>query len=298
MPTLVLRRYIESSMGRLSRLDSRLRTKCVSTCRLKWSHYIEIRMTRKTPLCRNCGMPMKGHARSGCRMPNSPEQKYDGASMTPSFVIPETGPFRRQNPNYIPPPPPQMEPLILSSAFLAPTEPVYSVNTMQRSFRPIQQFTPNWSTRPSSPQPHPSCRIPKQQYPSFVLESASPVDALYPASVFGVQPGDDDSVNLVAGIYQVPSTTVESLRTRALSNGIYCVPLKEKLLLKEEEEVEERSMQNDDSDLTWIITGPDPSDVDALVAILQPPPRGIMQMFRDMVLYYGALALLLLLCVF
>ena len=253
-------------------------------------------MTRKTPLCRNCGMPMKGHSRSGCLIPNSrysPEQKDDGISMissTPSFVIPENGPFRRQNPNYVPSPPSQMEPLILSSASLTPTEPVCSVNTMQRSFPPLQQFTPNWS-RPSSPQPH--HQIPKQQSSSFVLESASPVVSLSPASVFCVQPGD--SVKLVAGIYEVPSTTVESLRIRALSNGIYCVPLE---LPKEEH------MQNVDlAPSTWTIAGTNPSDVDALVAILQPRARGlvsqirpttIMQMVRDVdALYCVAFALFL-----
>jgi hypothetical protein len=122
------------------------------------------RMARRTPLCRHCGMPMKGHSKSGCLIPNSPEQKDEEASMissTPSFVIPETGPFRRQNPNYIPPP--QMDPLVLSSASLTPTEPV----TTQRSFPPLQQFTPTWS-RPSSPQPN--RRVSKQQS-SFVLES-------------------------------------------------------------------------------------------------------------------------------
>ena len=96
------------------------------------------RMTRKTPLCRKCGMPMKGHSRSTCLLP---KQKDDGILSTPSFVIPETGPFRRQNPNYVPPPP---EPLILSSASLTTTEPVFSVNsTTQRSYPPIQQFTPH-----------------------------------------------------------------------------------------------------------------------------------------------------------
>ena len=246
-------------------------------------------MIRKTPLCRNCGMPMKGHSRPRCLITNSPEQKDDGASIiasTPSFVIPETGPFRRQNPNYhdVPSPPSKMEPLVLSSTSLTPTEPVCSVNTMQHSLPPIQQFTPNWSG-PSSPQPR--RRVPKQHSP----ESASPVAASLPASVFGVQPGD--SVRLVSSIYQVPSTTVNSLRTRALSNGNYCVPLK---LLKEER------MQNVDlARSTWIVTGPNPSDVDALVAILQQ--RGfvsqirsttIMQMVRDMdALHYGALALFL-----
>jgi hypothetical protein len=291
-------------MGRLSRLDSRLRSPYqgsvpVSPCRLKSPVSLKpsYRMTRKTPLCRNCGMPMKGHSRSGCLIPNNTEQKDDGASMissTPSFVIPETGPFRRQNPNYVPPPPSRMESLVLSSASLTPTEPVCSVNTMQRNFfPPLQQFTPNWS-RPSSPQPHP--RVPKQQSP-FVLESASPVAALLPASGFGVQPGD--SVRLVAGIYQIPSTTIESFRTRALSNGIYCVPLK---LLKEE-----RTQNVDLARSTWVITGPNPSDVDALVAILQL--RGlvrvsqiwlttIVQMVKIMdALHYRALALLLL-CIF
>lgn len=253
-------------------------------------------MTRQTPLCRKCGMPMKGHSRSGCLIPNSTEQKDNGASMilsTPSFVIPETGPFRRQNPNYIRPTPSQMQPLVLSSASLTPTEPVCSVNTRQRSCPPIQQFTPNWS-RPSSPQPHPSRRVPKQQSP-FVLESASPVAALFPASVFGVQPGD--SVGLVAGIYQVPSTTVESFRTRALSNGIYCVPLK----LPKEERMRDVDLPRS----TWIITGPNPSDVDALVAILQPrglisqiPLTVIIQMARGMyALHHRALALILL-CIF
>lgn len=237
------------------------------------------------PLCRSCGMPMKGHSKSGCLILNRPEQKGDGTSVissTPSFVIPETGPFRRQNPNYVPPP--QVEPLVLSSASLTPTEPVCSVNTAQRSFPPLQQFTPKWS-RPSSPQR--SRRIPKQQS-SFVLESASAVAASFPASVFGVQPGD--SVELVAGIYQVPSTTVQSLRIRALSNGIYCVPV---------EPVGEERIQNVDS--TWIVTGPNINDVDALVSILQPRdpvsriPTTIMQMVRDMnALHYGALALLLL----
>lgn len=218
-------------------------------------------MTRKTPLCRKCGMPMKGHPRLGCRIPNSAEQKDDsGASTTPSFVIPETGPFRRQNPNYVPPSPSQMEPLVLSSASLTTTEPVCSVNTMQqRSFPPFQQFTPNWS-RPSSPQPH--RRVPKQQSP-FVLDSTSLVTALYPASVFGVRPGDSESVTLVAGIYQIPSTTIESFRARALSNGVYCVPLN---LPKEE-----HTQNVDLARSTWIITGPNPNDVDALVAILRPP---------------------------
>ena len=256
---------------------------------------------RKTPLCRKCGMPMKGHSKSGCLIPNNTEQNDDGASIissTPSFVIPKTGPFRRQNPNYVPPPSSQREPLVLSSASLTPTEPVCSVNTMQRighSFPPVQQFTPTWS-RPSSPQPH--RRVPKQHSP-FVLESASPVAALLPTSVFGVQPGD--SVRLVAGIYQVPSTTIESFRIRALSNGIYCVPLKP---LKEER------MQNLTRS-TWIITGPDPSDVDALVAILQPRgfvsqirPTTILQMVLQLVrvmdaLHYRTVALLLLfLCIF
>ena len=265
-------------------------------------------MTRKTRMCRKCGMPMKGHSRSGCLISNSAEHKLEdnGVSMissTPSFVIPETGPFRRQNPNYVhPPPPTQMEPLVLSSASLTTTEPVCSVNTMhRRSTAPFQQFTPNWS-RPSSSQPH--HRVPKQQSP-FLLDptsAASLVTALLPASVFGVQPGD--SATLVAGIYQVPSTTIESFRTRALSNGIYCVPLN---LVKEEEE-ERRSMQNVDlaQSTTWIITGSDPSDVDALVAILQPA-RGpfsqiraptvtaIMQTARDMdVRQY----IVLLLCLF
>ena len=250
-------------------------------------------MTRKTPLCRKCGMPMKGHSRLTCLIPNRTEQKDDGVSMilsTPSFVIPETGPFRRQNPNYVPPPPSQTEPPVLSSASLTTTEPVCSVNTTQRSFPPAQQFTPNWS-RPSSPQPR--YRVPKQQSPS-VLDSALPVTALFPASVFDVQPQGGDSVRLVGGIYQLPSTTVESFLSQALSNGIYCVPLNH---LKKE--------QNDDlARSTWIITGPNPSDVDSLVAILQPRkglvsqmiwPTAIIQMVRGMdALQYRLLALLIL----
>ena len=253
-------------------------------------------MIRKAPLCRKCGMPMKGHSRSTCLIPNSTKQKDDGASMislTPSFVIPETGPFRRQNPNYVPPPPSQPEPLVLSSASLTTTEPVCSVNTTQRSFPPMQQFTPNWS-RPSSPQPH--CRVPKQQSP-FILDSASPVTALFPASVFDVQPLAGDSVRLVAGIYQLPSTTIESFRTQALLNGIYCVPLN---LPKEE-----HTQNVDLARSTWIITGPNPSDVDALVASLQPRRRGlfskmiwptaIVQMVRDMdALHYRVMVLLIL----
>ena len=248
---------------------------------------------RKTPLCRKCGMPMKGHSRSGCLMPNSAGQKDDSISMissTPSFVIPETGPFRRQNPNYLPPPPSQMEPLVLSSASLTPTEPVCSVNTTKRhSFPPLQQFTPNWS-RPSSPQPQQ--RVPKQQ-------SASPIAALSPASVFDVQPGD--FVRLVAGIYQVPSMTAESFRTRALSKGIYCVPLQK---VPKEERVQNVDLPR----LTWIVMGPNPSDVDAFAAILQPRgfvsllsqirPAAFIQLVRVMDgLHYRALALLLL-CVF
>lgn len=170
-----------------------------------------------------------------------------------------------------------MEPLVLSSASLTPTEPV----TTQRSF-PLQQFTPNWS-RPSSPQPN--RRVSKQQS-SFVLEPPSEVPALFPASVFGVQPGD--AVRLVASIYQVPTATVESLRTRALSNRIYCVPLEPK----------EEPMRNVDS--TWIVTGPNINDVDALVSILRPRepvsqmPTAIMRLVRGMnALHYGALALLL-----
>ena len=224
-------------------------------------------MSRKTPLCRKCGMPMKGHSRSGCRITNSPEQEGDGVSMISStpFVIPETGPFRRRNPNYVPPPHSQMEPLVLSSTSLTTTEPVCSANTTRRNNIPSfqQQFTPNWS-RPSSPQPY--HRVPKQQLP-FGLKS---VDALHPDSVFGVQP--DDSVKLVAGIYQVPSTTIESVRTRTLSNGLYWVPLN---LPKKEGE----NMQNVDlTTSTWIITGPEPSDVDALAAILQP--RGLFSQIR------------------
>ena len=243
-------------MGRLSRLDYRLRIKevCESMSPQKdpiHSNYSH-RTMQKTPMCRKCGMPMKGHSRSGCLISNSAAAEHkledDGVSMissTPSFVIPE---------------------IVLSSASLTSMEHVYSVNTMQRRSIPTsQQVTPNWS-RPSSPQPQ--HRVPRQQSP-FVLDSASAaslVTALHPDSVFGVQPGD--STTLVAGIYQVPSTTVESFRTRALSNGIYCVPLN---LVKEEEE-ERRSMQNVDlaQSTTWIITGPDPSDVDSLVAILQP----------------------------
>ena len=236
---------------------------------------------------------MKGHSRLTC-LPNKTEQKDDGASMissTPSFVIPETGPFRRRNPNYEPPPSPsQMEPLVLSSASLTSTEPVCSVNTTQHGFAripPVQQFTPNWS-RPSSPQPH--HRAPKQS-PS-ILDSTSPVTPLLPASVFGVQPGD--SVRLIAGIYQLPSTTIDSFRTRALSNGIYCVPLD---LLREE-----HTQKVDLAWSTWIITGPNPSDIDALVAILQPQriisqrrPTTIMKMVRDMdALHYRVLVLLLL----
>jgi len=225
---------------------------------------------------------MKGHSRSAC-LTNSNEQEGDGSSMflsTLSFIIPETGPFRRQNPNYVPPPPSQMEPLVLSSASLTTTEPVCSVNTIQRHNLPSfqqQQFTPNWS-RPSSPQPR--HRVPKQQ-------SASPVAAIHPDSVFGIHP--DDSVELIAGIYQVPNTTIESFRTRARSNDIHCVPLNlptKKLNLPKKGE-NTRNVDLTQSS-TWIITGPDSSNVDTLVAFLQP--RGlfsqirlteIMQMVRD-----------------
>jgi len=235
---------------------------------------------------------MKGHSRSSCPIPNGTEPKYDGPSMissTPSFVIPKTGPFRRQNPNYVPPPPLQTETLVLSSASLTTTEPVCSVNTTQRSFPPIQQFMPS---RPSSPQPH--HRVPKQQPGSpFVLDSASPDTALFPVS--RVQPLAGDSVK-VAVICQLPNTTIESFRTQAFSNGLYYVPLNP--LLKEEH------MQNVDlARSTWIITGPNPSYVDALAAILQPQ-RGlvsqirlteIIQMVKDMdALHYRVLALLLL----
>ena len=293
-------------MGRLSRLDyphplptKKLR-KCESMSPQNVPSHSSYRMTRKTPLCRKCGMPMKGHSRSTCLVPKNTEQKDDGTSMilsTPSFVIPETGPFRRQNPNYVPPPP---EPLILSSASLTTTEPVFSVNsTTQRSYPPIQQFTPHWS-RPSSPQSH--CRVPKQQHESpFLLNSASPVTSLFQTSVFGgQQPLAGDSVRLVAGIYQLPRMTVESFRTRALSNGMYCVPLD---LLKE------KHTQNVDlTRSTWIITGSDPNDVDALVAILHPRqglvsqmmiwPTAVKQMVRDMdALHYRVFALLLL-CIF
>lgn len=256
-------------------------------------------MTRKTPLCRNCAMPMKGHSRSGCLVPKlqtaSPEPKDDGTSIissTPSFIIPETGPFRRQNPNYVLQPPPKVETLVLSSASFTPTEPVRSANVMKPSFPPLQQFTPNWS-RPSSPQP--SRRVLKQQS-SFIPESASA--ALSPASVFGAQPGD--SVRLVAGIYELPSTTVKSFRTRALSNGIYCVPI-EPL----RESFSEGRIQNVDlPPSTWVVTGPMFSDVDALVATLRPRglvwrisqirPTTIMQVVRDLdALHYGAIALLL-----
>jgi len=232
---------------------------------------------------------MKGHPRLGCLVPNlqsSPEQKDDETSFipsTPSFVIPETGPFRRQNPNYVLPPssPPSNEaPTVLSSASFTPTEPVSSVNAMKGTLPSYQQFTPDWS-RPSSTQLH-----------RRVLKAQS--------SVFGAQPGD--SVRWVAGIYQIPTTTVESYRTRALSNGIYCVPIEGPL----KGNIPEARMELDDElePSTWIVTGSRYSDVDALVAILQPRglvwrilhvwPTAIMQVvpIRDMdVLHYGALTL-------
>ena len=267
-------------MGQLSQLDFPVPRDCESISPQKFpfhsNHHIEYRMTRKTHLCRNCGMRMKGHSRLGCLIPNSTEQNDDRASMilsTPSFVIPETGTFRRQNPNYVPPsPPPSQMAHVLPSAPLTPTESVCS-------FPPVRQFTPNWS-QPSSLQPH--LQAPKQQSP-FVLKSTSPIAALSQASIFGVQPGD--SVRLVAGIYQIPSTTIESFRTRALSNGSYCVPIK---LPKEE-----RLQHVDLARSSWIITGPNPSDVDALIAILQP--RGLVSQIMD-ALHYRTLALLL--CIF
>ena len=254
-------------------------------------------MTRKAPLCRNCGMPMKGHSKSGCLVPNlksatpSPEPKERILS-TPSFVIPETGPFRRQNPNYVLPPPlPKVENLPLSSASFTPTEPVSSMN--ERSFPPLQQlptlqqFTPNWS-RPSSPQS--SRRVLKQQS-SFVAPAAPS-----PASVFGTRLGD--SVRLVAGIYEVSNTIIKPVRARALSNGIYCVPI-EPLTGSSSEE---RTQDVDMSLSTWLVTGPKITDVDALVANLQPRrnvwwirPIAIMQKVRHSdALHYGALALFLL----
>jgi hypothetical protein len=155
---------------------------------------------------------------------------------------------------------------------------------------PLQQFTP--TGRPSSSQFEPHRRLPNQQSSFLPDSAASLVTALFPSSVFGVQPLDP--VRLVAGIYQIPSTTIESFRTRALSNGIHCVPLKE----------EHTGMQNVDlARSTWIITGPEPSDVDSLVATLQPPRglvsesqiRAVMQIVRDMdALHFRVLVLLFL----
>ena len=271
-------------------------------------------MARKAPLCRHCGMPMKGHSKSSCLKPKlqsitvSPEAEGDDGtsiiSSTPSFIIPETGPFRRQNPNYVLPSPPEVETLVLSSASFTPTEPVHeSVNELRRSFPPpFQQFTPNWS-RPSSPQQPSGQRGLKQQESSFVLGSGrSP--ALSPISVFGPRLGD--SVRLVAGIYEIPNTTVKAFRSQALSNGIYCVPIEP---LKKEEEKEEymQMQQNVDSlppstTTTWIVTGPRFNDVDVLVAVLQS--RGLVwqllwkanrQLVKNIgALYYGVLALFLL----
>lgn len=215
-------------------------------------------MTRRAPLCRNCGMPMKGHSKSGCLVPNV--ESSPGTSFipsTPSFVIPATGLFRRQNPNYtLPPPspPPKLE-SVLSSASLTPTEPVLeSIDAMKRSFPSYQQFTPDWS-QPSSAQP---TRRVLKAHSTFILE---------PPSLFDAQP---DSARCVAVIYQIPTTTVESYRTRALSNGIYCVPIEGPL----KENILDERMEDDDLEpSTWIVTGPRCSDVDTLVAILRP--RGL-----------------------
>ncbi|KAF8806263.1 hypothetical protein BYT27DRAFT_6646338 [Phlegmacium glaucopus] len=253
-------------------------------------------MTRKVPLCRNCAMPMKGHSKSGCLLPKSqtasPEPKDDGTSIissTPSFVIPETGLFRRQNPNYVWQPSPELETLVMSSASLTPTEPVHSANTVKHNIPPLQQSTPGWNRR-SSPQQQ-SSLVP----PEFTSAPLSP------ASVFGVQP--EGSVKLVACIYELPSTSVKSMRARALSNGIYSVPVEPLSGPSSSEE----SMQNINLSppSTWIVTGPKFSDVDALVAVLRP--RGLVwrisqirltaitQMVRDLdALHYGAIALFLL----
>lgn len=248
------------------------------------------RMARKAPLCRSCGMPMKGHSKSGCLIPKHLPSPDDGISTilsTPSFVIPETGPFRRQNPNYVLLSP-KAEPAVLSSASFTPTELVPSENAKQRSFPPFQQFTPNWS-RPSSPQP--TRRVPKQQQSSFVVDSAPA-----PLSLFTTQP--ENSVRLVAAIYQVPNTATESFLTRAVSNGIYCVPVE-----PPRELISEDHTQNVDwkPSSTWIVTGRMTGTVNSLVAILRPRGLGstsVIQMVRSMnALHYGVLAVLLL-CVF
>ena len=68
---------------------------------------------------------------------------------------------------------------------------------------------------------------------------------------------------------------------------------------------EEHAQNVDLARSTWIITGPNPSDVDALVASLQPRRRGlfsqmiwptaIVQMVRDMdALHYRVMVLLIL----
>ena len=110
---------------------------------------------------------------------------------------------------------------------------------------------------------------------------------IFPRFIFEVQPLPawvaGDSVRLIAGIYQLPSTTIDSFRTRtqAILNGIYCVPLN---LLKEEQNV-------DLARSTWIITGSNHSDLDALVYILQRQrglvsqmiwPTAIIWMVRNM----------------
>ena len=270
MPTLQLGNYIikKSSKGRLSQLE--LSSPYQGSYHLKrfpFHSNPSYRMTRKTLLCRKRG---KGHSRSTCLIRNTLSKK------TSRHQLCTTSPFTT-------------EPLVMST-----------LRRQQSLFVLWIQYNVVFllSSRHSSPQPH--CRVPKQQS-SFLLDSASPVTALFPDSVFEVQPLPvaGDSVRLIAGIYQLPSTTIDSFRTQALLNGIYCVPLN---LLKQEQNVDlERS--------TWIITGSNHSDLDALVSILQRQrglvsqmiwPTAIIQMVRNIpvdVLHYRVMALPIL-CIF